>query len=92
MHGKELEAAILRAIVECLADRVLERLGCRLPASAPVPAPFRSGPGIWRTRVFGRGDAVSCAPGSEVRMDRKTLVTPLAADELARRRVRVVRV
>lgn len=105
MRGKELEAAIIRAIVDYLADRVLERLGRNAaavpPRTLPAPAVYgkteraktgRAETGWTETgRVFGREDAVLCLPDSEVRLSRKTLITPFAADELARRRVRVIR-
>lgn len=105
MRDGKLEELVLRAIVTYLADKVLERLGYnavaprfplrpetekKFPRSAPEKAEHR--PRGQAKRVFSRKDALACQPDGELRIDRHTLLTPLAAEELAGRRIRVVRI
>jgi hypothetical protein len=100
----QLEELILRAIVTYLADKVLERLGYgpvvqtfpltpetekRFPRG--VPDKVGHGARAQAKRVFSREDALSCQPDGELRLAHRTLLTPFAAEELARRRVRVIR-
>jgi hypothetical protein len=104
MRDGKLEELIRRAMISYLADKVLERLGyastaphlpCPPVAEKKFPgvAPARAehSPRAHAKQLFSRADALSCQPGVLLRLERHTLLTPLAADELARRRVRIVR-
>lgn len=66
-------------------------------AHADVPAPVvppsfpvLSTPVVGGKQLFSRADALDCPAGSELRLDRTILVTPLALDILRARNVRLI--
>ena len=91
MRKDELEAIVIRAIVDYFANRIVERLRAGIAAhqkGASSPALTKQ---EFRGRVFSREHAVGCNERQELHVAHYTLVTPLASDELAKRQVRVVR-
>lgn len=96
----KLEEIITRAVVEYLVDRVVERLaeqGLTSLYEAPerqetVAASYST---CWhfprQKRLLSWEDAVQCQEGQVLSISSDTIVSPLAADELARRNVTLIR-
>lgn len=101
MDPRELEEIITRAIITYFVDRIMERLAARnlLPAvqqresvSSWKASVSDSRPPLQkRKKLFSWEDAVQCGQGQTVLIDPGTIVSPLAADELAKRNVVLIR-
>ena len=91
MRKDELEAIVLRAIVDYFANRIVDRLRAGIiPPQGNVSSPAL-GMEEFRGRVFSREHAVGCRECQELHISYNTLITPLASDELTKRQVRVTR-
>jgi len=98
---EELEEIITRAVVSYLMDRIMERLAAQ-NLFPTVPANRQSCPAATPTtvepvsryagkRLLSWKDAVLCREGETLVVSRVTIVSPLAADELAKRRVTLIK-
>ncbi len=95
-----LEEIITRAVIAYFVNRVMERLAEEkqlLPRGRAVEQDSRKqslrdcDPKQMKKRLLSWEDAVQCHAGQTLVLGRKTLVSPLAADELAKRNVTLVR-